>query len=461
MKRNNVDMLSGSIFKGLLSITIPIMIMNVMQTMFNVIDMSVLGNFVNDTAVGAVGACGTLITLCTSLLIGIASGANVVIAKHIGRGDREHAERAVGCAVLFSIVGGLVLAVIGVSCAKIFLGWTNCPEKLLEQATTYFRIYFSGVPVTMFYNFCASILRSIGDTRRPMLFLILGGIIKILLNFFFVTVFNMTVEGVAIATIISNTIAGGLCFAIILKSKDMIRFNYKKMKFYGPELKQMLFVGIPTGLQSALYSLANTVIVTAVNGFGADATTGLSIANQFDGILYQIAHAPSLAIIPYVAQNIGAKNIKRVKEAVAKSVIITIAFGASLGALSAIFSGQLSSLMSSTPAVIMYSQQKMIIVSSTYFICGINEVFSGALRGMGKPIIPTISTLIFMCFLRIIWVRFVFPLCPTLTFLYLVWPIGWILCIIVALCVFFPTLSKLQKINQSETENKCSKANLK
>lgn len=459
MKRNNVDMLSGSIFRGLLSITIPIMIMNVMQTMFNVIDMSILGKFVNDTAVGAVGACGTLITLCTSLLIGISSGANVVIAKHIGRGDREHTERAVGCAVLFSIVGGLVLAVIGVSCAKIFLSWTNCPEELIKQAVIYFRIYFLGVPVVMFYNFCAAILRSIGDTKRPMLFLMLGGIIKILLNFFFVTVFNMTVEGVAIATIISNAIAGGLCFTVMLRSNDIIRFNYKKMRFYSSEIKQMLFVGIPTGLQSALYSLANTVIVTAVNGFGADATTGLSIANQFDGILYQIAHAPSLAIIPYVAQNIGAKNIKRAKEAVAKSVIITIAFGASLGALSAIFSGQLSSIMSSTPAVIMYSQQKMIIVSSTYFICGINEVFSGALRGMGKPIIPTISTLIFMCFLRIIWVRFVFPLCPTLTFLYLVWPIGWILCIIVALCVFFPTLSKLQKINLSITENTCSNAN--
>jgi len=446
MKTNNVDMLSGSVFKGLLSITMPIMIMNIMQTMFNVVDMSVLGNFVNDTAVGAVGACGTLIVLCTSLLIGIASGANVVIAKHIGRGDREHAERAVGCAVLFSIVGGLVLAVIGVSCAKIFLSWTNCPEELIKQAAIYFRIYFLGVPVIMFYNFCASILRSIGDTKRPMLFLMLGGVIKILLNFFFVTVFDITVEGVAIATIISNTIAGGLCFIVMLRSNDMIRFNYKRMKFYGSELKQMLYVGIPTGLQSSLYSLANTVIATAVNRFGADATTGLSIANQFDGILYQIVNAPSLAIIPYVSQNIGAKNINRAKEAVAKSVIITIAFGASLGALSAIFSGQLSSLISSTPAVIMYSQQKMIIVSSTYFICGINEVLSGALRGMGKPIIPTVSTLIFMCVLRIVWVRFVFPICPTLTFLYLVWPIGWILCIIIALSVFFPTLSKLQKI---------------
>ncbi|MBQ2941989.1 MAG: MATE family efflux transporter [Clostridia bacterium] len=446
MKTNNVNMLSGSVFKGLLSMTVPIMIMNIMQTMFNVVDMFVLGKFVNDSAVGAVGACGTLITLCTSLLIGIASGANVVIAKHIGSGDKDRAEKAVGCAVLFSITGGILLAVIGVSCAKIFLDLTNCPEELIEQAVIYFRIYFFGVPVVMFYNFCASILRSIGDTRRPMLFLMLGGVIKVLLNLFFVTAFNMTVEGVAIATIISNTIAGGLCFIVMLRSKDMIHFNYKRMRFYTSELKQMLFIGIPTGLQSSLYSLANTVIATAVNGFGADATTGLSIANQFDGILYQIVHAPSLAIIPYVAQNIGAKNIKRAKEAVAKSVLITIAFGASLGALSAIFSAQLSSLMSSTPAVIMYSQQKMIIVSSTYFICGINEVLSGSLRGMGKPIIPTISTLIFMCVLRIVWVRFVFPVCPTLTFLYLVWPIGWILCIAVALSVFFPTLSKLQKI---------------
>ncbi len=447
MKSSHVDMLSGSIFKGLLSMTIPIMIMNVMQTLFGVIDMTVLGNLVNDTAVGAVGACGTLITLCTSLLIGIASGANVAIARHIGKGDREHAEKAVGCAVLFSLVSGIVLAVIGVSCAELFLGWTNCPEKLMPQAVVYFRIYFLGVPVIMFYNFCASILRSIGDTRRPMIFMIIGGFVKILLSFSVITMFNMTVDGVAIATVISNVIAGGLCFVVMLRSKDMIHFSFKNMKFYGSELKQMLYIGIPTGLQSALYSFANTVIVTAVNGFGPNATTGLSIANQFDGILYQIVHAPSLAIIPYVAQNISAKNIKRAKEAVLKSVIITIVFGASLGSLSAIFSAQLSSLMSSTPEVIMYSQQKMIIVSSTYFICGINEVMAGALRGMGKPMIPTVATFVFMCMLRFFWVYFVFPLCPTLTFLYLVWPIGWILCITTELFVFIPTLSKLQKIN--------------
>lgn len=278
-----------------------------------------------------------------------------------------------------------------------------------------------------------------------MIFLMMGGVIKVILNIFFITVFNMTVEGVAIATIISNAVAGGLSFLVMVRSKDYVHFSFKNMKFYAAELKQMLYIGIPTGIQSALYSFANTVITTAVNGFGPDATTGISIANQFDGILYQVAHSPSLAIIPYVAQNIGAGNVKRAKEAVMKVILITVAFGATLGALSAIFSGQLSSLMSSTPAVIKYSQQKMIIISSTYFICGINEVMGGALRGMGKPIVPTVATLVFMCVLRLIWVYLIFPLVPNLTFLYLVWPIGWILSIITLLCVYIPTISKLQK----------------
>ena len=443
--KSNVNMLEGPIFKGLLAMTMPIMLMNVMQIMFNVIDMTVLGNLVNDKAVGAVGACGSLIALCTSLLIGISTGANVVIAKYIGQNDKENTEKAVGCAILFSIVGGITLSIIGICCAETFLRWTNCPEALLSMAVTYFKIYFLGVPVILFYTFCAAILRSVGETKRLMYYSILGGITKVLLNLFCISVLKLSVEGVAIATIICNAVTGSLCFISIVRSKEMIRLNYKKIKLYGNELKQMLQIGIPAGLQSALYSFANTVIVAAVNGFGSHATTGLSIANQFDGILYQIVCAPSLAAVPYIAQNFGANNLKRVKESIGKSIIITIIFGTSLGSLSAIFSGELSSIMSTTPEVIMYSQQKMIIVSSTYFICGINEVFSGSLRGLGKPIVPTISTLVFMCFLRLFWVRFVFPLCKTLTFLYLVWPIGWTLCIIVALIVLVPTIKKIEK----------------
>ena len=451
MKRKNVDMLSGSIAKGLLALTMPIMIMNVMQSLFNIIDMTVLRIFSNDSAVGAVGASGTLISLCTNLLIGISAGANVVVAKRIGLGNKDRVEKATMTAVLSSVVGSILLMIIGVVFAETFLKMTNCPDSLLPKATTYFRIYFYGIPLLMLYNFCAAILRASGDTKRPMYFLILGGIIKVVFTVLFVALFDMDVEGVAIATNISSFVISLLGFLNLMKS-EAVYLNFKKIGFYGSELKEMLFIGIPAGIQSSLYSLANVVITTTVNSFGADATTGISIANQFDGIMYQISYAPSLAVIPYVAQNIGAGNIKRVKKSVLSGILITVVFGASFGLLSAIFSAQLSSIMSTTPAVIKYSQQKMIIISSTYFICGINEVMGGALKGMGKPIIPTVATFVFMCLLRFVWVYGAFPFCPNLTFLYLVWPIGWILSIITLLIFYFPAMAKLKKKFEEKRE---------
>jgi len=308
----------------------------------------------------------------------------------------------------------------------------------------YFKIYFYGVPVMMLYNFCASILRATGDTKKPMYFLILGGIIKCLLNLLFVTTFDMTVEGVAVATILSQITISVLAFCALLKNQD-VTVNFKQIKFDIAELKPILYIGVPAGLQTAMYSLANVIIMSVVNSFGEAATTGISIANQFDAILYQISYAPSLATTPYISQNIGAGNFKRVKKTLWCSIFITVAFGASLGSLSAIFSGQLSSIMSSTPAVIAYSQQKMVIISSTYFLSGINEVMGGTMRGMGKPIIPTVATFIFMCVLRFIWVYAIFPLCPNLTFLYLVWPVGWTLSIITLGVAYFMAMSKIQR----------------
>ena len=336
--------------------------------------------------------------------------------------------------------------------AEVFLNLINCPPTLLNEAVLYFRLYFIGAPMLLLYNFCASILRAGGDTKRPLYFLIIGGVIKLILNYFCITVLNMTVVGVGIATIVSNTIMSGLAFFALLKNEHGTKFSWNTFRLYTSELKSILFIGIPTGLQTALYSLANSVIVTAVNSFGADASTGVSIANQFDGILYHISCATSLAAMPYIAQNIGARNFDRTKKTIIYSTIITVIFGASFGSFSAIFSRQLSSLMSTTPAVIEYSCQKMIIVSSTYFVCGINEVMAGALRGMGKPIIPTIATLVFMCLIRFVWVYWVFPFYPTLTFLYLIWPIGWILCIITELIFYFIAMPKLQnnRVNVEE-----------
>lgn len=445
MKSKNVNMLSGSIFKGLLSMTIPIMIMNVMQSMFNIIDMTVMKMAGKTTAVGAIGACGSLITLCTCLLIGVSTGANVVVARRIGAKDKAAADRAVTTGILTAIIGGFALMVIGVIFAETFLKWTNVDAVLLPQSTAYFRIYFCGMPSIMLYNFCASILRATGDTKKPMYFLILSGAIKCVLTVWFVWSFDSGVGGVALATIIGNVVVTTLAFLALTKSK-VVKVNFKEFKIDVEQLKDMLFIGIPAGLQSALYSFANVIIMTVVNSFGPDATTGIAIANQYDGILYQISVATSLAVTPYVAQNIGAGNLKRVKQTLVRAMCITVAFGATFGALSAIFSGQLSGIMSSSPVVIAYSQQKMMLISSTYFICGINEIMCGTLRGMGKPIIPTISTLIYMCAIRFVWVYVIYPLLPNnLTYLYLIWPIGWVLSVATLLVSFFIGMAKLQK----------------
>lgn len=447
MRSKDVNMLSGSIVKGLLSISIPVMVMNVLQSLFNIVDMTVLKTYDTSggTAVGAVGVCGTLITLITGLVIGVSSGANVAIARRIGMKDQASVDRAVGSAMAFSIAAGLALAVIGITFAEVFLGWANCPDELLSQAALYFRLYFAGVPILMVYNFCASIMRSTGNSRGPMIYLTVGGVIKVTFNLVFTAVLKMGVTGVALATILSWSTSAILGLWSLSHNDSAVKLRFKGIRFHKRELADMLRTGVPAGLQQSLYSVANVLISATVNSFGPEATTGISIANIYDGILYQIATATALAVMPYVSQNVGCGNIKRATQSVWKGILITTCLGASFGALSAIFSGPLSSIMSDDPAVIAYSQQKMIIVSSTYFICGINEIFGAALRGMGKPVPATIATLIFMCAIRFPWVWFIFPLLPNLTFLYLIWPIGWILSISMLLCYYVPTVKTLYR----------------
>ena len=446
MRRKDVNMLSGNITKGLLAISLPLMVQNVLASLFNIIDMAILKNY--DTAsgglaVGAVGACGVLISLISSLVIGLSVGANVIIARNVGRGDQDGVDRSVSTAFATSIAGGLLLMFVGITFARGFLNLANCAAELMDQAVLYFRLYFVGVPILMIHTFCAAMLRSIGDAKRVMTYSLLGGIAKILLNFTFVAIFKMGVTGVAIATIVSWLVPMTLSMRALLTNEGMVRLNLKKIRFYSFELKSMLRIGIPSGLQQAMYSVANLVIAATVNSYGAQATTGISIANNYDGILYQIAISPSLAVLPYVSQNIGRGNVKRAKQAVWRGVLIASVIGGGLGALSAIFSSQLASLLSSDPVVIAYAREKMIIISSLYFLQGINAIFGESMKGMGKPMIPTVSTLVFMCLIRFPWVWFIFPLYPNFTFLYLIWPIGWVLSISFILCYFFPTAKQL------------------
>lgn len=443
MRRKDVNMLEGSIIKGILTIAIPVMVMNVATSLFNIIDMTVLKTF--GGAVGAVGVCGTLISLITGLVIGVSSGSNVIIARYIGRKDPASVDRAINTAMAFSIAAGIALAIIGVVGAPLFLTWNNCPDALLQEATLYFRLYFAGVPILMVYNFCAAILRSSGDSKRPMIFLIIGGIVKVLSNLVFAGVFHLGVKGVAFATILSWCVFTTLGLTALTHNQGAVKLRLKDIHFYKKEMNEILHIGIPAGMQQALYSIANVIITAEVNKLGPAATTGMSIANNFDGILYQISVATSLAIMPYVSQNIGAGNLKRAVRSVWEGILVTVALGGFFGALSAIFSRQLSGIMSADPEAIKYSMQKMVLISSTYFICGINEILGAALRSMGKPLASTISVMVWMCGFRFVWVYLIYPLFPaSLTYLYLVWPIGWVMSSLSLLCVLIPTVKKMK-----------------
>ena len=444
MRRKDVNMLEGSIMKGILTIAIPVMIMNVATSLFNIIDMTVLKTF--GGAVGAVGVCGTLISLITGLVIGVSSGSNVIIARYIGRKDSASVDRAINTAMAFSIAAGIALAIIGVVGAPLFLTWNNCPEALLADATLYFRLYFAGVPILMVYNFCAAILRSSGDSRRPMIFLIIGGIVKVLSNLVFAGVFHLGVMGVAFATILSWCVFTTLGLTALTHNEGVVKLAIRNIRFHKREMGQILHIGIPAGMQQALYSVANVIITATVNTLGPTATTGMSIANNFDGILYQISVATSLAIMPYVSQNIGAGNLKRAVRSIWEGILVTIALGGFFGMLSATFSRQLSGIMTTDPEAIKYSMQKMVLISSTYFICGINEILGAALRSMGKPLASTIATMVWMCAFRFVWVYLIYPLFPkNLTYLYLVWPVGWVMSGLTLLCVLIPTIKKLKK----------------
>lgn len=446
MFKKDVNMLEGPIMPSLLAIAVPIMVMNILQSVFRIIDMTMLKTFGAADAVGAVGVCGTLIALVTCLLSGLATGANVVIARNIGKRDKEGVQRAVGTAFTVAFLGGVFLMVIGLVFAEVFLGWINCPVELLADAALYFRLYFIGVPVLMVYNFAASIFRSTGDSKSPMIYSLVGSAAKVLLNAFFVGVCNMAIAGVGLATIISWAIYCIPALVSLFKNDSIVKVNPKKLRIYRKEALGILHIGIPVGVQTALYSVANVMITATVNTYGPAATTGVSIAGTFDdGLLYPLATASAAAVMSYVSQNVGAGNLKRAGRAVRSGALISIILAGGLGVITAVFSGPLSSIMSSDPEVIAYSQQRLILIAATYFICGIYENVGAALRGIGKPIIPTVTTLVFMCAIRFVWVAVFYPLCPNLTFLYLIWPIGWVLSTLTSIAFYIPAMRKLRR----------------
>lgn len=445
MRKIEVDMTHGPIFKKLLIFSIPLIFTNILQILFNMADVFTLGLFVNDQAVAAVGANSSLINLITGLFVGLSAGANVVVARSLGNGKTESVKRAVGMSVLLALAAGTALIFIGFFGARTFLTWMNCDSAVIDMAVRYLRIYSLGMPVVLLYNFCASILRAAGETRRPLIYLTMGGVLNVGLNIFFILVVGLNVEGVAIATIVSQAVSSALCLILLIRNRGAVKLCKKYIRFYKEELAEVIKIGLPAGIQGCLFSISNVVIQSAVNSFGDIVMAGNSYAQQFDSVLSQTLNGIALAAMSFVGQNMGAHRYERINRITYECFILVIAVGAVLGGTFALLARPLVGLISSEPKTIEVAAGRMAIIASTYFLDGIMDVYAYSLRGMGKSTTAMVITLLGTCVFRMIWVYSLLEVIDEVFIIYWAYPITWFITSIGQATFYHITLNKLKK----------------
>lgn len=423
MKRT--DLTNGAVFKTLLLFSLPLIATNVVQLLFHAADVAVLGIMVDDAAVAAVGACGPIITLLVSLFSGLATGSNVLVAKQVGSKNVEGARRATGVSIVVGFLCGIILTVIALFGAEQFLVWMKCQPDVLKEATLYLRIYFSGMPVIMLYNFVSAILRAVGDSTRPMMYMLIAGALNVGLNFFFIGVCKMGVGGVALATVLSNLVSLVLALVALLKNDNYCKVEMKNLRLKKWEALQIVKIGVPSVVCGLFYYVSNLFVGAGVNSLSTDAMTANAISGQFDSIIYNVGLSIAIACMAMVGQCLGANDLKRVKRTIGVSVAYVTVASLSLGALFVLLSRPLLGIMTDSQAVIELAREKMVVLCLTYFITSIMEVFSFSLRVLGMHI----STLIagFFCgfWLRSSWVWFAWtPLGKHLWALYLAYPVS-------------------------------------
>ena len=427
VKKHEIDMLRGSIWNKLPRYALPVAATAILEQLFNASDLAVVGNFTGDAstaAVAAVGANSPIIGLIVNLFIGIALGANVVIANAIGYGDDDAVHRAVHTAVVLAVVGGVAVAILGELAAAPLLSLLNVPDDVLPLALLYLRIYLLGMPVILLYNFEAAIFRSVGDTKVPLAALAVSGILNVLLNLFFVAVLGMTVNGVAIATVVSNAISALLLFRRLLRTEKCIRMDPRHLRIDGASLKRILSIGLPAGIQSAVFSVSNIVIQSAINSLGTVVMAASSAAFNIEILAYDVLNSFSQACTTFVGQNYGAGQIRRCR----KTLLLTLLedFLASAAAIVIVLlSGKfLLSIFNSDPEVISIGYTRLVIVFSAYTFSMLYEVMSGYMRGFGISLAPAILTTLGVCGVRIAWIKFVFPVSRSFRTIMLAYPVS-------------------------------------
>lgn len=426
MRRSyEIDMCNGPLLGKILRFTIPLMLSGILQLLFNAADIVVVGQFTGSDALAAVGSTGPLNNLIVNIFLGLSIGSSVLVAQYYGAQDYRSVQEVVHTSMLLSVIAGVFLIFAGVFLARPLLEIMGTPVKVLDQAVLYMRILFVGMPVMMIYNFGAAILRAVGDTRRPLLYLLIAGIINVGLNLFFVTVFHMGAAGVALATVLSQCISAALVVLCLVKSTGCYQLFLKELRITKDKLLQIARIGLPAGIQGAVFSVSNVLIQSSVNSFDYIVVAGNTAANNIEGFVYTSMNSLYQASLNFTSQNAGAKKTDRIVPVLVRCLGSVIVIGAGLSALVLLFGRQLLGIYSPDPQVVGYGLNRLSVVCSTYFLCGMMDVACGSIRGLGYSVTPTLVSLTGACGLRILWVYTVFAMQRTLFSLYLSYPVSW------------------------------------
>lgn len=444
-KSYEMDMCSGPICSKIVVFAIPLILSGILQLLFNAADIIVVGRFAGNASLAAVGSTTALINLLVNVFIGLSVGANVMAARYFGAGQQRDLEETVHTAMVMAAAGGVLLIAAGLTLSHPLLSLMGTPEDVLPLSALYMKIFFVGMPANLIYNFGSAILRAVGDTKRPLYFLLTAGIVNVILNLIFVIGFSMGVAGVALATVIAQCISAWLIARCLMKSDAGYRLEVRKLRIVKNKALSIMKIGLPAGLQGAVFSVSNVLIQSSVNSFGSVVMAGNTASQNIEGFVYTSMNAVYQTALSFTSQNFGARQYGRMKRILLYCLILTTLVGLVMGGGAVVFGKQLLGVYSSDPKVVRYGIYRIRIIGTTYWICGLMDCMVGGLRGIGYSVMPMIVSLTGACAFRVIWIYTIFAMNHTLQTLYISYPVSWTITFLAHLACYLAVLKKVKR----------------
>ncbi len=446
--RYSLDMTCGPFLKKIMIFSVPLILTGILQLAYNTADVIIVGRFVSKEALAAVGSTGSLVNLFINVFLGLSMGSGVMVARHIGAKDDRRVSESVQTAMLLSVICGVLIGIIGFFFSGKMLKLMKVPDDVLDLATLYLKIYFIGSPGLLAYNFGSSIVRATGDTKRPLFILGVSGLVNVVLNVVLIVAFGFGVEGVAIATIVSQYLSAAFIIAYLIRIDNSCRLNLKNIHIDKSELRQILKLGLPAGIQSSLFSISNVIIQSSVNSFGSVAMAGIAAGSNYDSYIYTGTNAVAQTAMTFTSQNIGAKKSENIGKVYRYCILFALAIGVVLGIVGTVFSDEIVRFFSDDEGVIQIGAERMRLVLPFFFFCSLMDVAASQIRGMGKSFEPMIVSLIGACGIRVFWVFFILPLDRTLINLYWSYPVSWMVTFFAQFIMYFILKRKMIKNNE-------------